>query len=241
MRIMLVGCGGYAAAAQGLLQQQQAGQVDFVGIIYPYAAQSRGIWRYLPGFPCTTPWRHFGGQQADLTIVSTPIALHHAGAPEKRQPPAAGKAHDCRGQAGRLFRRHRRQAKAGHQFSAVLRSCHAAPERGDRRRIWASPWRCVRWCSGSATASMPVRGWAGKGRWRTAPRERHPRSTTAHYLLNMLWLTTPGFLHGPRFPARRSEHFTPQSLRYLRGKVCCPPAATRCLSIPRGGRCRNKA
>lgn len=208
MRVMLVGCGGYAALYAQELLQQQAGQVDFVGIVDPYAAQSRVYGDIVAqGIPLyDTMEAFYSEQQADLAIVSTPIALHHAGALaclkngshlllEKPMTATVSQAREVVQAAQAADRK----LGIGFQlcYDPVMLRLKEEIDAGNLGKPVALR-SMVLWQRNHAYYARSG-GWAGKRTLAdgTPVNDSILTNATAHYLMNMLWLTTPGFSTQP--------------------------------------------
>lgn len=208
MRILLVGCGGYAAGyARALLAMGGRG-LALEGIADPYAAGSPAYPEIAAaGVPVyDTPEAFYREHDAALAIIATPIFLHHEQALaclrhgshvllEKPMAATVRQAQDIAAAA----RDAGRKLGIGFQlcYDEVMLRLKQAVDRGDL----GAPVRLrglILWPRPRAYYARGG-GWAGR---RALPDGRPVNDSiltnaTAHYLMNMLWLTTPGMASRP--------------------------------------------
>lgn len=205
MRILMVGCGGYAAGyINELLSKRNAGEHQIAGIVDPYAARST-VWDKIAesGIPVyDTIDDFYRRDNARLAIISTPIHLHALGALNclkngshvLLEKPMAATAALAR-QIMDAAKAYDRKLGVGYQlcYDPVMLSVKADIDAGKLGkplflRVIALTHRVKAYFARST-------GWSGK---KLSP-DGAPiydsilTNATNHYVMNMLWLTTPGY------------------------------------------------
>ncbi len=205
MQVLLVGCGGYAAGyARELLTNGEALGLMLAGIADPYAHASPAYEqiqaRKVPVYDTVEAF--YARHDADLAVVSTPIFLHHEqalfclqhGSHLLLEKPMAATVQQAEGIAA-AARTAGRKLGVGFQlcYDQVMLGLKSEIDAGklgapvSQRGLILWPRPKVYYARGG--------GWAGK---KQLPDGRPVydsilTNATAHYLMSMLWLTTPGF------------------------------------------------
>ena len=206
MRILMVGCGGYAAQyVEQLLSEQNTEGHVIAGIVDPYASASRVYGQILahriPIYDSIDAF--YAKEQVELAVISTPIARHltdasacfaHGSHVLLEKPIAA-----TSDQARRIIAAAR---AAGKRLGIGFQLCYE-PAMLALKRDWIDSGRLgkpvllkamICWQRGYAYYQRSG-GWGGRLRLDDGSPvfDSILTNATAHYLMNMLWLTTPGY------------------------------------------------
>lgn len=209
MKLLLVGCGGYAAVyVDQLFSEKNTDHHQLVGVVDPYAANSRVyeklLAHHVPIFDSLE--KFYGMHQAELALICTPIALHvhdatccfANGSHVLLEKPIAATSQQARQiiEAGK---------KAGKKLGIGFQLCYDPVMLTLKQEIDSGKLghpllmrAMVFWQRGYAYYAR-TGGWAGKLRLADGSPvyDAILTNATAHYVMNMLWLTTPGYFTRP--------------------------------------------
>lgn len=205
MQVLLVGCGGYAAGyVRELLSGGEALEMTLAGIVDPFAALSPLYGQIqssrIPVYDTAADF--YAHRTADLAVISTPIYLHHA------------QALECLHNGSHLLLEKPMAATVKQAEDIVRAACEAHRKLGVGFQLCYDPVMLglkARVDAGLLGAPVSQRGlilwprpkayYARSGGWagRKCLSDGRPvydsilTNATAHYLMNMLWLTGKGF------------------------------------------------
>jgi predicted dehydrogenase len=205
MRLLLIGCGGYATVyVRELLSPGNTRGHEIMGIVDPFAASSPVYGQIMAqGIPLyDTIEVFYRRHQAPLAIISTPIALHphdallclSHGSHLLLEKPLATTAALSR-EILMAARDAGRKLGVGYQlcYDPVMLALKKEIDAGELGR----PLHLSALILWQRTRAYYARsgGWAGKKLLSdgTPVYDSILTNAAAHYLMNMLWLTTPGY------------------------------------------------
>ncbi len=205
MKLLLVGCGGYAAMyVKELLSPLNTEGHEIEGIVDPYADKSAviGLIREK-GIPVyDTLEQFYEKHSAPLAVIITPIGLHlhdalvcfQNGSHVLMEKPLAATSELC-WEIINAAKAYGKKLGVGYQlcYDPIMLDLKRRIEKGD----FGKPLRMkalVLWQRNFAYYARSG-GWAGHLRLMdgTPVYDSILTNATSHYLMNMLWLTSPGF------------------------------------------------